>query len=87
MVAYTVEFTLPEPSATFLFNVWKQNTVIVPKHLLEGKDLQTADFNQHPIGTGPYMFVSYTPKQQLLMRANPRSVTKTLPWRPWPGTM
>lgn len=68
---YTVEFTLPEPSATFLFNVWKQNTVIVPKHLLEGKDLQTADFNQHPIGTGPYMFVSYTPKQQLLMRANP----------------
>ena len=31
---------------------------IIPKHLLEGKDINTDAFNQHPIGTGRYKFVS-----------------------------
>lgn len=29
---------------------------ILPKHLLEGKDINTASFNKHPIGTGRYIF-------------------------------
>ncbi|WP_050607728.1 ABC transporter substrate-binding protein [Clostridium niameyense] len=29
---------------------------IVPKHCLEGKDINNADFNQHPIGAGPFKF-------------------------------
>ncbi|MCI9470842.1 MAG: ABC transporter substrate-binding protein [Lachnospiraceae bacterium] len=32
---------------------------IIPKHLLEGEDLNTAPFNQKPIGTGRYKFVSW----------------------------
>ena len=32
---------------------------ILPKHLLEGKDVNTDAFNQHPIGTGRYKFVSW----------------------------
>lgn len=69
---YTVRFDLPQPSNTFLFNMWKQNTVIVPKHLLEGKNLQTDKaFNLHPIGTGPYEVIKYIPKQEVMLKANP----------------
>lgn len=32
---------------------------IVPQHLLEGKDMNTDPFNQHPVGTGRYKFVSW----------------------------
>lgn len=32
---------------------------IVPKHLLEGKDINTDPFNQHPVGTGKYKFVEW----------------------------
>lgn len=32
---------------------------IVPKHLLEGKDITTDSFNQNPVGTGRYKFVSW----------------------------
>ena len=31
---------------------------IVPKKQLEGTDINKAPFNQHPIGTGPYVFES-----------------------------
>ena len=27
---------------------------ILPKHLLEGEDMQTSDFFRNPVGTGPY---------------------------------
>ncbi|MFJ5625262.1 ABC transporter substrate-binding protein [Peribacillus loiseleuriae] len=32
---------------------------IVPKHLLEGEDINTTSFNQHPVGTGRYKFVKW----------------------------
>lgn len=32
---------------------------IIPKHLLEGKDVTTDSFNQTPVGTGRYKFVSW----------------------------
>ena len=32
---------------------------IIPKHLLEGKDLNTDSFNQNPVGTGRYKLVSW----------------------------
>jgi peptide/nickel transport system substrate-binding protein len=32
---------------------------IVPKHLLEGEDINTTSFNQNPVGTGRYKFVSW----------------------------
>ena len=28
---------------------------VLPKHLLEGEDMQTSDFFRNPIGTGPYI--------------------------------
>ncbi|MGG3890712.1 ABC transporter substrate-binding protein [Metabacillus fastidiosus] len=32
---------------------------IIPKHLLEGEDINTTSFNQHPVGTGRYKFVEW----------------------------
>ena len=32
---------------------------VVPKHLLEDEDINTASFNQNPIGTGRYKFVDW----------------------------
>ena len=51
-----IKFTLPEPYAPFLDYV---TFGILPKHLLEGTpadQLQNAEFNLKPIGTGPYKF-------------------------------
>ncbi|REB10989.1 ABC transporter substrate-binding protein [Sporosarcina sp. BI001-red] len=32
---------------------------IIPEHLLKGEDINTASFNQHPVGTGRYKFVKW----------------------------
>ncbi len=50
---YTFKAVLPKPYAPFLISVGMS---IIPKHLLAGKDLNTADFNRHPVGTGPFKF-------------------------------
>ena len=32
---------------------------IIPRHLLEGEDMNTTSFNQHPVGTGRFRFVEW----------------------------
>ncbi len=44
---------------------------IVPKHLLEGKDLSRDEFNKRPIGSGPFKLAGYTPGQSIVMEAVP----------------
>lgn len=44
---------------------------IAPKHLLEGKDVNTDPFNRAPIGTGPYVFKVWKDKQHIELEANP----------------
>ncbi|MEA4926110.1 MAG: ABC transporter substrate-binding protein [Syntrophomonadaceae bacterium] len=53
---YTVEIKLSQYNAAMLdyFTIG-----ILPKHLLEGKDLATDPFNQNPVGTGRYKFVEW----------------------------
>jgi peptide/nickel transport system substrate-binding protein len=51
-----LKFTLPEPFAPFLDYA---TFGVLPKHILEGispGQLDSADFNIHPIGSGPYKF-------------------------------
>ncbi|SFB26260.1 peptide/nickel transport system substrate-binding protein [Acetitomaculum ruminis DSM 5522] len=52
----TVEFKLKNYNANMLgyFTIG-----IIPKHLLEGKDIATDEFNQNPVGTGRYKFVEW----------------------------
>jgi len=51
-----IKFTLPEPFVPFMDYL---TFGILPKHLLESvpaDQLQSADFNINPVGTGPYQF-------------------------------
>jgi peptide/nickel transport system substrate-binding protein len=43
---------------------------MIPKHLLEGKDINTDQFNRHPIGTGPYKFKEWISSQKIVLEAN-----------------
>jgi peptide/nickel transport system substrate-binding protein len=69
----TVKITLPNPFADFL-KVASQP--ILPKHLLDGidpKNIKVAQFNQAPIGTGPYKFVRFDQagnEQEVVFAAN-----------------
>lgn len=64
----TVVFTLSRPDPAFIEKLY---VGIVPRHLLEGKDLNQARFNVSPVGTGPYKFVSWQSGHRLVLEANP----------------
>jgi peptide/nickel transport system substrate-binding protein len=57
---YTIRFTLKEPSGSFLINLVAVQ--IVPAGA--GRDLR-----EHPIGTGPYQFVSHAVDDRIVLRA------------------
>ncbi len=63
----TINITLKQPNAAMLDYL---TVGILPKHLLEGKDIMTDSFNQHPIGTGRYKFVSWEPGQNIIVAKN-----------------
>jgi peptide/nickel transport system substrate-binding protein len=67
----TVEFNLSKPYAPLLLVLTDPRLDIVPEHLLKGQDLNTAAFNSHPVGTGPFEFVSWTKNSQIVLKANP----------------
>lgn len=68
--ASTVRFTLPSPSADFLYNLSQWN-LIMPRHLLEGQNLRAVPFNFRPVGTGPFRFVRLEEGQFIRLAANP----------------
>lgn len=71
---YTVTVTLSQPSSSFLAKLSRADEIffcILPKHLLEGvTNLTTAEFNQNPVGTGPFKFVEYRPDERLVLAAH-----------------
>jgi peptide/nickel transport system substrate-binding protein len=73
--AYTAIFRLKKafaPAVLTLFSESDQPYRIVPEHIL-GKlpDINRADFNQHPIGTGPFKFLRWDRGNQIEYVANP----------------
>jgi peptide/nickel transport system substrate-binding protein len=68
---YTVRFTLSEPDARFPANV---RYAILPRHLLEHVPVASLgddrEFNDHPIGSGPFKLVSWNHGQSLTFEAN-----------------
>jgi peptide/nickel transport system substrate-binding protein len=44
---------------------------MLPKHLLDGKDLNTSELNRNPVGTGPYKLQEWTTGQRVVLEANP----------------
>lgn len=71
---YTIVFELPKPFAPFLIAL---GMPILPKHILQGVDINTATFNRHPIGTGPFVFQTWQTGQFILTRKNPEYYGKT----------
>jgi peptide/nickel transport system substrate-binding protein len=66
---YTIQAILPKPFAPFLPNAAMG---ILPEHILAGKDLNRADFNRHPIGTGPFKLQEWRPGNFLIVQRNER---------------
>ncbi|HSB35163.1 MAG TPA: peptide-binding protein, partial [Nitrospirota bacterium] len=64
---YVFRVTYNEPFSPALES-WAMG--IIPRHLLEGKDINTADFNRHPVGTGPYRFREWLSAQKIVLDAN-----------------
>lgn len=67
--ARTFKVTLKQLTPMFLAQGGARG--IVPRHVVEGKDLSKDEFNKKPLGSGPYKFVSWVPGQAITMEANP----------------
>jgi len=65
-----VRFRLRYPSGSFLAVLVNPRAGIVPEHLLKGTDLNTAEFNRKPVGTGPFKFVEWRRGDRIVMAAN-----------------
>lgn len=63
---YTVKVTYKEPYAPALES-WGMG--IIPKHLLEGKDIKDEKFNRNPVGTGPYKLKEWVTGQKVVLEA------------------
>jgi peptide/nickel transport system substrate-binding protein len=44
---------------------------ILPKHLLQGKDLRKAEYGRAPVGTGPFKFSRWKAGQELVLERHP----------------
>ena len=64
---YTFRVTYDRPFAPALPS-WSNS--ILPKHLLEGKDITKSPLARHPVGTGPYRFKEWVTGQKILLVSN-----------------
>lgn len=63
----TIAFRLSEPNVAFLEYM---TMAVLPRHLLEGQDMQESDFFRNPVGTGPYRMESWDAGQSIVMVKN-----------------
>jgi len=66
---YTLRAFLPKPFAPFLV---RSGMSVIPKHILEGKDINTAKFNRKPVGTGPFVFAEWKTGDHATVVRNPK---------------
>lgn len=64
---YTVRITYGKPYAPALIS-WSM--AMLPKHLLQGKDVTKSPLLRKPVGTGPYKFLEWKPGQSITLVAN-----------------
>ena len=64
---YTVKAILPKPFAPFLS---RSGMSVIPKHILSGKDINTAEFNRKPVGTGPFKFKEWVTGDHVTVERN-----------------
>ena len=76
---HTVVFRLKHPYPALLQRLDVVEASIIPKHRFEGRDLLRAEGPPHPIGTGPFRFVSYAPGDKIVLERNPDYFRAGLP--------
>lgn len=64
---YTVEFQTDRPFPSL--PIYLAAIPILPAHLYEGTSLLNNTYNNNPVGTGPFKFVSWTPGLNLSLEA------------------
>lgn len=65
---HTFRVTYGKPFAPALIS-W--SVAILPKHLLEGKDITSSTLRRAPVGTGPFIFAEWVPGDRIILSANP----------------
>ncbi|HEB75196.1 MAG TPA: peptide-binding protein, partial [Nitrospirae bacterium] len=65
---YTFRVTYGEPFAPAL-STWG-NLPVLPRHLLEGKDITKSALGRNPVGLGPFKLKQWIPGQKLVLTAN-----------------
>ena len=64
-----MHFSAPTPSQ-LIENALPALTAVVPRHLYEGTDIMTNEYNMKPVGTGPFVFSEYRPGQLFRLTRN-----------------
>ncbi len=67
---YTLRVTYKRPFAPGLPS-WG-SLVILPEHLMKGKDINTTPYSRKPIGMGPYLFKEWKTGEKIVLQANPQ---------------
>lgn len=78
--ATTAIFKLENPAPYMMRALGSYESPMVPKHLLEGQDLQSADIANKPVGTGPFKFVEWKKGQYIRLDKNPDYWKEGLPY-------
>lgn len=74
--ARTLVFRLSRPNASLMHSL-----AIFPAWLVSPRALEAhgAEFQRHPVGTGPYRFISWAPNQAIILERNPDYWDRTTP--------
>ena len=67
---HTLVFKMKDPDASFLANLAWYGTFVLPKHVLDGQDWMNSDFNQNPVGSGPFKFSEWNKGTDLKLVRN-----------------
>jgi peptide/nickel transport system substrate-binding protein len=78
--AQTVIFKLKQPFGAFLSAFEVGSLPMLPKHIYEGTDFKTNPANNHPIGTGPFMFQEWKKGAYIHLVKNPNYYIKGRPY-------
>lgn len=71
---YTAIFRLKRPYAAFINRYFTPvgNPAILPKHILQGQDVNHSPYNGLPVGLGPFRYIRWTRGSEVVMEAFPK---------------